>query len=496
MTDGSVLYLCPACGALVKNTDARCAKCGTALSPEPEHLPTPEAEAVDEVRLLEDLERALRGEKAPPPPPLAGEITEETRAQKRVLLTFLSAIPEVSQPAIGAIAGFFPNLYQISLADEEDLRAIPNVKSGEAHRVKGAVDRFVKATERELPAPTPAKPRKDVRAPPAAPPKSTRLRLPAIVPTTRGAPRPTREPRFAVWRDAFALATLAAVPAGVAALWMAVPGYDVGLLFLFGALFGIGVVLIAPRTAARERGGKMLHEVSPFLTWLAGLLLLTLAAVVALAPTTEPRAGFMLAVWAVGGVLAMGPAGFVAYRRLTGYLANGRLTRAEAALARREHAKAIDLYDEALALADRAALPLDGALHGKGTALVALGRHEEALAILDRALAENPGNEVAWVNKGAALSRLGRWRDALRCYNSAIKVNPAYEVAWNNKGNALSRLGNHEGSLRCYDRALALDTTYRTAWVNKGYVLAKLGRFKEAARCADAALRLAATPPA
>ncbi|HEY7588042.1 MAG TPA: tetratricopeptide repeat protein [Thermoplasmata archaeon] len=166
------------------------------------------------------------------------------------------------------------------------------------------------------------------------------------------------------------------------------------------------------------------------------------------------------------------------------------LARAERDVGRRDYAQSLAAYDRAIELTRKGTSGEDLPWYGKGATLVLLGRYEDALRAIDRALDINPYNEVAWLNKGNALMRLGRHTDALRCFNAALRVNPRYEVAWNNKGNALARMGRYEEALRCYEKALTIDPRYRGSWVNKGYVLTKLGRYKEAASCADRALRL------
>jgi hypothetical protein len=414
------------------------------------------------------------------------------------------------------------------------------------------LERLLELDEKALepvPMPVPEAPAKTVLRKVAAEPPAVdarrpvgRLRKKAARPK-RATARRTGEPRagaraLTTWREFAAIATALALPAAAVASLAGAAGHEWGQLFLFGVLFGIGLSLTLPDARPVLRSTSFLvwvagtvalaavplaalsgspmaepvavavlvvgtalavvavrtfpREIAPFLPWLSGLLLLLLASVAPLAFTTlgDPLAAN--GVVAVGGALAIGPAILVAIRREMGYLASRRLVEAEDALTKREYSKALGLYDETLALARRAGRDLDAALYGKGAALVATGRLDEALDVLDRALVVNPRNEIAWVNKGTALTRLGRMQDALRCYNSAIKVNAEYEVAWNNKGNALSRLGRHEWALQCYERAITLDPRYRTAWVNRGFVLAKLGRFEEAAECADQALRLTA----
>jgi tetratricopeptide (TPR) repeat protein len=199
-------------------------------------------------------------------------------------------------------------------------------------------------------------------------------------------------------------------------------------------------------------------------------------------------------VWLVG-ILATMPwpaavASMEILRRQNVNVLRRQVVRAEQNVERRNYEQSLAEYDRAIASTAADVPGAEVPWYGKGATLILLGRYDEALRAIDRALDINPRNEVAWVNKGNALARMGRPVDALRAFNAAIKVNALYEVAWNNKGNALARLGKLEESLRCYERALGIDPGYRGAWVNMGFVLTKMGRFDEAASCADRALRL------
>jgi tetratricopeptide (TPR) repeat protein len=199
-------------------------------------------------------------------------------------------------------------------------------------------------------------------------------------------------------------------------------------------------------------------------------------------------------VWLVGILAAMPWPAAVAsmeiLRRQNVNVLRRQMVRAERNVERRNYEQSLAEYDRAIASTSADVPGAEVPWYGKGATLILLGRYDEALRAIDRALDINPRNEVAWVNKGNALARMGRPIDALRAFNAAIKVNALYEVAWNNKGNALARLGKLEEALLCYERALGIDPGYRGAWVNMGFVLTKMGRFDEAASCADRALRL------
>ena len=203
------------------------------------------------------------------------------------------------------------------------------------------------------------------------------------------------------------------------------------------------------------------------------------------ASTSAWALGLLAAVPWPGGVAAVG-----LLQRHSSVALQRELTKAERNLARRDYRESVKDFDRAIAVGAKGTPGEELPWYGKGASLILLGRYDEALQAIDKALDLNPRNEVAWLNKGNALTKMGRLIDALRCFNAALKVNLRYEVAWNNKGNTLARLGHFEEALACYQRALAIDPEYRGAWVNKGYVLTKLGRYDEATSCADRVLRL------
>lgn len=150
-----------------------------------------------------------------------------------------------------------------------------------------------------------------------------------------------------------------------------------------------------------------------------------------------------------------------------------------------EYDEAMKYYNRAINRKKSGEMGYGLAYYSKGTALLGMGNVVEALRYLNKAIRENPDNEMAWNNRGIALSRLGLEDAALKSYEKAIEANPDYEVAWNNKGNVLARLGRYEEALDAYERAIELNPDYKDAWINKGYVLIKLDRYRDAKECAE-----------
>ena len=458
---------CPECGEAVPTGLAECPACGHRFAAKA----APPAPAREQAHLLEELEWAIAGEVAKPPPPLLPEIPPEVLKEKKALLNMIARIPGVGRAAAESVAEFFQNVEQIAMTEGDEVRALPGMTAAEADRILQAVQRLVAEREARRPAP----------AAPAAGPRAEPRR------ETRREPGFLRSPPVVVARDLAAVATVAALPVAVAASFANVAGHEWGELFLFGVLFGLAAALTVPALRAARGPGRRMDRIAS-LAWTAGLLLLTILAALPLLSVSPGAVGPVLGF--LGGIIAFGAALFMTVRRVLRYAAEAHLLRADEAHAKRDFAAAIASYDRAIALSRLSGWGASAAWTGKGATLVAAGRFAEAVELLDRALAASPENEVAWINKGTALSRLGRMNEALRCYNAAIKANAAYEVAWNNKGNALARLGKHDLALQCYGRALELDPAFRTAWVNKGFVLTRLGRFREAAECANEAIRL------
>ncbi len=533
---GSTLYLCPSCGAFVSSADATCAHCGAALereTSEGEARPCPHCgseipSTAEECpacgkRVAEEPSETIRGLC-----PNCGSVAPTGQATCAVCGASLRPSPAPPKPPVEEAAAEVPTSLPPRAEPAPAPKATPKV--------------VPKPRAIRAPRPVAVRPRPVARPPTVPVPEARasgdkpRPRVPQdAAPVPRISipiARASAAARIDTAREIIALGTAIALPVAAAAALARTAGREWGDLFLFGVLFGLAI----PFTLAGLRGtrdrvpvlawgvalglwaatpvlGFLGSSAAPvtlglgaallalsvwrlragagiFLAWTSGLLLLT---ILATGPILFLSAGpSESSMWALGALCAFGGSLLLVVRRFLRSAADARLERADRAYAKRDYAGAVTAYDAAVRLARRAGRENAAGWYGKGAALVAIGKLDDAIGALDRAVALNPENEIAWINKGTALVRLGRTTEGLRCFNSAIKVNPRYEVAWNNKGNALARLGRREMALACYDRAIQIDPAYRTAWVNKGYVLAKLGRFDEAATCADAALRLTA----
>ncbi|MEM6517899.1 MAG: substrate-binding domain-containing protein [Cyanobacteria bacterium P01_C01_bin.70] len=92
----------------------------------------------------------------------------------------------------------------------------------------------------------------------------------------------------------------------------------------------------------------------------------------------------------------------------------------------------------------------------RGTALANLGRPEEALQSLNRALEMNAEDAAAWIGKGNVLVQTEQLDEALFSFDKAIELNPNLAAAWQGKGRALQKMGRDAEARNGFDKAASL----------------------------------------
>jgi protein O-GlcNAc transferase len=143
------------------------------------------------------------------------------------------------------------------------------------------------------------------------------------------------------------------------------------------------------------------------------------------------------------------------------------------------HQEAIALIGKAIALNDKAA-----PLHlNMATALWRAGQRDQALASYQRGLALQPNLAGAYNDMGMLLSELGRTEEALAAWRRAVELKPDLPEAHDNLGSGLRQAGQWEDSAAAHRRALELQPNFVGARYNLGNVLHDLGRLEEATAC-------------
>ena len=107
----------------------------------------------------------------------------------------------------------------------------------------------------------------------------------------------------------------------------------------------------------------------------------------------------------------------------------------------------------------------------RGVKLEHLGRHQEAIAAFDSAIAIAPGLAFPWYVRGNALYELGHFAHAIDCYKKALELDPDYADAWNNLGLSAFKLHHYTDALAAFDLAIARDPSNAFPWNNRGIVL-------------------------
>lgn len=153
--------------------------------------------------------------------------------------------------------------------------------------------------------------------------------------------------------------------------------------------------------------------------------------------------------------------------------------------------KAIELYDQAIALNPKLA-----EVHwGRCYSLNSVQQPDDAIAACNQALAIKPNYPEALWSKGSALDQKQRFNESLKLYQQATTLKPNFAEAWNNLGVSLLAVGRKTEAVAAFDKATALKPGFANAWGNRGATLWELGRFDEAIVSMDKALQIQPNNP-
>lgn len=119
-------------------------------------------------------------------------------------------------------------------------------------------------------------------------------------------------------------------------------------------------------------------------------------------------------------------------------------------------------------------------LNNAGSALINLGRKEEAIEAYRQAIAIDPKFAYPYHGLGTALSSLGRKEGAIEAYRQAIAVDPKFSYPYNDLGGVLLNIGRNEEAIEAYRQAIAIDPKFSYSYYGLGSALFNLGRKEEA----------------
>ncbi|GAA3022253.1 tetratricopeptide repeat protein [Streptosporangium longisporum] len=164
-------------------------------------------------------------------------------------------------------------------------------------------------------------------------------------------------------------------------------------------------------------------------------------------------------------------------------------------------AKAMELVQEAVDLAERDLRPGEHPIHrlvllaNRAQLAVMLDRPEEALADLDAVIAADPGYPDYYIDRGNLLHRLGRMDAAVADYETAMRAGPPFPEPYYNRAEIRFSAGDHRGALQDLDHVLELDPSFVDGLANRSGLLAGLGEYGRARADAEAGLAIAPDNP-
>jgi Tfp pilus assembly protein PilF len=118
-------------------------------------------------------------------------------------------------------------------------------------------------------------------------------------------------------------------------------------------------------------------------------------------------------------------------------------------------------------------------LHLLGLARVQAGQIDEALGLIQKAIAIAPTIPEFHNNLGNVLMRAGRVGEAVDSFRRAIELNPRSAKALNNLANALKNAGRDDEAIASYRRAISIEPELAIAHWNLATLLLSMGNFED-----------------
>jgi tetratricopeptide (TPR) repeat protein len=160
--------------------------------------------------------------------------------------------------------------------------------------------------------------------------------------------------------------------------------------------------------------------------------------------------------------------------------------RGDAAMSRKEYAKAVERYSRALRL--HARMPF--ALWGRAMAYHCLGNREAAELDYTAYLALRPSSARGYYFRGNCFVQTKKLDAAIRDYTRAVELDPKMVMVWVNLGHALGVVGELDEAVAHFTKAIELAPELAEAWGGRGYALSLQGKDAQAIEDYDHAIQL------
>ncbi len=125
--------------------------------------------------------------------------------------------------------------------------------------------------------------------------------------------------------------------------------------------------------------------------------------------------------------------------------------------------------------------------------LYTLQHYDDAIAVCDQALKDNPHDATMWLMRGMALENQNNLAAAAIAYNTVIRLQPDDHVAWFRLGTVLEELGHPKRAAKAYSNVIRLQPQNHWAWYQRGHMLEKLAEYRAAIASYQQAIKLQPT---
>ena len=128
------------------------------------------------------------------------------------------------------------------------------------------------------------------------------------------------------------------------------------------------------------------------------------------------------------------------------------------------------------------------ALNSLGGVFRRLGKYDESIKVLDRALKLKDSSEVKY-NMGFTYKLMEKYNEAAECFTAVIEDNPGDVLAYNHLGAIYAKRGDHKKALQTYWKGLQVDQNHPVLHYNSALSFLAQGKFDEARNSYENALR-------
>lgn len=120
-----------------------------------------------------------------------------------------------------------------------------------------------------------------------------------------------------------------------------------------------------------------------------------------------------------------------------------------------------------------------------------LGRSQDALKLLDRAINIYPNDPILLNNLAFTLVHQGRTRKAAEYYRKALELTPNHPMILYNLSVCLTRKGNWQEGIDLLNQLIKIDPNHSAGWALLGNIYDQIDQFDTAIDCFNKALKLA-----